>query len=139
LDVHRSKHEAFSRGDFEAMASVFAESATYTDRARGIVLHGREAIMEHFAGWKTAFSDAHITDADYFESENATVSRFIGRGTNDGPLGDLPATGRSVASPQCDIYEFDSDGRVARAEIYYDQLSILQQLGHVSQPEPARV
>ena len=83
--------------------------------------------------------DTLVHDAMYFESENATILRFIGRGTNDGPLGDFPATGRSVASPQCDIYEFDSEGRVAKAEIYYDQLSILQQLGHVAQAEPARV
>jgi hypothetical protein len=71
-----------------------------------------------------------------FETKNATISRYIGRGTNDGPLGDLPATGRSCFPP-CDIFEFDSDRRVAKAEIYYDQLSILEQLGHVAQPESA--
>lgn len=138
VEVHAAKHELFNRGDMEGAASLFAESATYTDHPRGLVLRGRDEIKQWLAGWKQAFSDARCTDIRIVETENATVSRFIGRGTNDGPLGDLPATGREFAIPHCDIFEYSSDGEIVRAEHYYDQLSALRQLGHVPDPEPTR-
>jgi steroid delta-isomerase-like uncharacterized protein len=139
VEVHKAKHEAFNRGDLQAAAGFFAESATYTDHAKGVVRRGRQEIKAGLEEWKHAFGDAHITDASFLETENATISRFMGRGTNDGHLGELPATGRSVAFPMCDIFEYDSEGRVVKAEIFYDQLSVLQQLGHMPQSEPAHV
>ena len=137
VEVHAAKHEAFNTGDLDGCVSLFAESATYTDHPRGLVLRGRDEIKQWLSEWKRAFSDARCTDIRYIETENATISRFVGRGTNDGPLGDLPATGREFAIPHCDIFEFDSLGRILTAEHYYDQLSVLQQLGHVAAPEPA--
>ena len=137
VEVHRSKHEAFNRGDLDAAAAVFADSATYADQPRGLVLNGPAEIKQWLAGWKAAFSDARCTDIRFIETENATISLFMGRGTNDGPLGDLPPTGRDFAIPHCDVFEYDAEGRVVRAEHYYDQLSVLQQLGHMAQPEPA--
>jgi steroid delta-isomerase-like uncharacterized protein len=137
VEKQKTKIDAFNRGDFDASASVFAESATFTDHARGIVLRGRREIRDWCAGWKASFSDARITDPVYMATGTASIARYVGRGTNDGLLGELPATGRSVAFPNCEIFEYDAEGQVVRAEVYYNQLSILQQLGLATEPSTA--
>jgi hypothetical protein len=53
----------------------------------------------------------------------------VGRGTNDGPLGPLPATGREVILPYCEVYHFNAAGKVIAGECYWDQLGLLRQLG----------
>ena len=56
------------------------------------------------------------------------------RGTNDGPLGPFPATGKEWTLPICEMWHFDADGRVVGGEIYYDQVSLLTQLGLLLEP-----
>jgi SnoaL-like polyketide cyclase len=57
------------------------------------------------------------------------VARFTCGGTNDGPLGPFPATGRQWTLPICEMWHFDADGSVVGGEIYYDQAALLAQLG----------
>ena len=63
------------------------------------------------------------------------MARFTGRGTNDGPLGPFPATGKEWTPDLRDVH-FDADGGVVGGEIYYDQVSLLTQLELL--PEPSR-
>ena len=62
-------------------------------------------------------------------------SRAGGRTT--GSFRPFPATGKEWALPICELWHFGPDGRVVGGEIYYDQASLLTQLGLL--PEPARV
>ena len=137
VDVHRSNHEAFSRGDLDAV--VFGESIRFTDHARGLVLEGQDEVKGWLEEWKQAFSDARITDADYVDAGEYSVCRFTGRGVNDGPLGPFSATGREVVFPLCEVHRHDAAGRVIEGNIYYDQLTILIQLGHAPAPERATI
>jgi hypothetical protein len=66
---------------------------------------------------------------------STTVMLFTGSGTNDGPLGPFPASGRQLSLPFCEVRDYNSDGKVARAELYCDQVSMLVQLGHMPAPE----
>ena len=62
---------------------------------------------------------------------NIVVAEFAGQGVNDGPMGPLPATGRSMSLPFCEIMRFNNDGQIVSGAAYYDQMSIMVQLGHV--------
>jgi len=88
-----------------------------------------------FHGGVAAFSDARIKDARVIDGGDATVLLFTGTGTNDGPLGPLPATDRTVNLPFCEVRYWDADGRTTRAEWFYDQMSMLVQLGHMQPSE----
>lgn len=134
-DRHRDAHEAFNRRDWPAVAAEFAADATYTDVPRGITVKGPQQIVDHLkGGWATAFSDAAVTGAHYIDGGDHTVAQFTGTGTNDGPLGPMPASGRRMALPFCEVLAYDADDRVLRAELYYDQVSMLVQLGHMPPP-----
>ncbi len=137
VETYRAGHEAFNRRDFGAMVREYAESITWIDRARGITFTTPQEFANDFLeGWIEASSDCRVTDARYTDAGDLVLARFTARGTNDGPLGPFPATGKEWALPICEMWHFDADGRVVGGEIYYDQVSLLTQLELL--PEPSR-
>ena len=62
---------------------------------------------------------------------------FTVTGTHDGPLGPFPATGRAFTLPLCELWHFDPSGRVIGGDLYYDQVSLLTQVGLLPQPSSA--
>ena len=138
VETHRAGHEAFNRRDFGAMVRDYAERISWIDRALGITFTTpQEFTTDFLAGWVDASSDCRVTDAQYADAGDAVVARFTVRGTNDGPLGPFPATGNEWSLPICELWHFDTDGRVVGGEIYYDQVSLLTQLGLMPQPPGA--
>lgn len=135
-DTHRDAHEAFNRRDWDGVIRNFAPEVEYIDHPRGVTVKGAPGFVEYLrTGWATAFSDAAVTNVRYTATEDRSIAQFDGVGTNDGPLGSLPATGRTMNLPFCEIMTYDRDGRIVRGELYYDQVSLLVQLGHMPPPE----
>jgi len=134
---HRAGHEAFNRRDFDAVVKEYAERISWIDQARGVTFRTPQEFRDSFLqGWIEASSDCQVTDARYTEAGDTVIARFTCRGTHDGPLGPFPATGKEWTLPLCEMWHFDVDGRVVGGEIYYDQVSLLMQLGLM--PEPSR-
>jgi steroid delta-isomerase-like uncharacterized protein len=133
VETMRSAHQSWNRRDFDATVSAMLPSASYNDRARGVLLKSRDEFKNFVIGWAKAFPDAKITQATYLDAGDTVIAQFTAEGTNTGPFGTLPATGRKMTLPFCEICRFDSSGRVTAGDIYYDQLSILTQLGHLKQ------
>lgn len=96
-------------------------------------MKGKGETTAWLQGWKTSFSDARITEASYLEAGDWTVARFQGRGVNDGPLGELPATGRQLDLPMCELLRWQ-DGKAVEGALYYDSGTMMVQLGHLSPP-----
>jgi steroid delta-isomerase-like uncharacterized protein len=137
VETYRAGHEAFNRRDFDAMVKEYAESISWIDQARGITFRTPQEFENDFLmGWIEASSDCRVTDARYTDAGDTVVARFTARGTNDGPLGSFPATGKEWTLRICEMWHFGTDGRVVGGEIYYDQVSLLTQLELL--PEPAR-
>ena len=138
LDRYRAGHEAFNRRDFEAMTERYADRIAWTDRARGLTFSTPQEFRDDFlAGWVEASSDIRITDARYLDAGGTVLCTFTVTGTHDGPLGPFPATGREFALPLCELWHFDAAGRVVGGDLYYDQVSLLMQLGLMPQPSSA--
>ena len=131
VETTKSAHEAFNRRDFETMASAMAEDVVYHDRARGLVLRGKQQFRQNAEGWVAAFSNADIAAARYTDGGDTVVAQFTGRGHNDGNFGKLSATGKPASFDYCEIVRFNEHGKVVAIDAYYDQLSILMQLGHI--------
>jgi steroid delta-isomerase-like uncharacterized protein len=138
VDVHRAGHEAFNRRDLGAMTDAYAEHISWTDQARGVTFRTPQEFRTDFLeGWLRASSDCLVTDARYTDAGETVVARFTARGTNDGPVGPFAASGREWALPMCEMWHFDTAGRVVGGEIYYDQASLLTQLGWLPDPSGA--
>ena len=137
VETFRAAHQAFNKRDFEAVLNVMTEDVIYHDRARGVTFEGRSGFRQFMESWVAAFSRAEVSEPKYSDAGNTVIAEFIARGTNDGPLGPLPMTGRSMQVPFCEIMTFDEKGQIVSGAIYYDQLSIMSQLGHAQPTEAA--
>ena len=134
VEAFRKADEAFNRQDAAGAWGPFAQDCTFTDQATGLTLKGLDELKDWLNGWFQAFPDMTSDEGGYLDAGDSVIHQTIARGTNSGPLGEMPATGRTVAVPYCEIWHFDADGRGIGGSLYYDQLSMLQQLGHAPGP-----
>ena len=138
VERHRAGHEAFNRRDFAAMTAHYADQIRWTDRARDLTFRNPEEFRNEFlAGWVQASSDIRVADPRYLDAGEASVATFTVTGTHDGPLGPFPATGRPFTLALCELWRFGPDGRVVGGDLYYDQVSLLMQVGLLPQPSSA--
>jgi len=127
----RAAHESWNRRDFPGVVRDSAEGLVYTDHGRDLTLNTRDRFREWTEGWAKAFSDGKITDPKYIDAGDIVVTQFTVEGTNDGPLGSMQPTGRRMSLPFCEVCQFDKQGRVVSGGCYYDQYTLLTQLGHI--------
>lgn len=132
---HREAHDAFNRRDLDAAVRLSRDDCVYVDHGRGLTFKGPEQFREFLQGWVDALSNATVADAHYIGGDTSSVATFHGRGTNDGPMGPYPATGHRLDLPFCEILHYDGEGRIASGELFYDSMTMLVQLGHMTPPE----
>ena len=137
VETYKAAHDAFNRRDLDAVIAVFTDDFKYVDNPRGATVNKQEFKTVFMQGWLDAFSDAKVTERQYIDGGDTVVCRFVGRGTNDGPLAGAPATGRTMSLPFCEIFHYDSQGRITGGEAIYDQATILTQLGLMPAPVQA--
>jgi hypothetical protein len=113
------------------------ENVTYLDQARGMTFSGRTGFKGFMQAWVTAFSNATVTEPVYIDGGDIVVCQFIGTGLNDGPLGPMAASGKEMKLPFCEYLRFNDKGQAVSGGCYYDQLSMLTQLGHGQAPQSA--
>jgi steroid delta-isomerase-like uncharacterized protein len=136
--THQAGHEAFNQRDFVAMTKLYADSITWTDHSQGRTFRTPQEFRDDFlTGWVQASHDIRITGPRYIDAGQTVVCTFTVAGTHDGPLGLLAATGKEFTLPLCEMWHFDSSGRVVGGDLYYDQVSLLMQLGMMPQPSGA--
>lgn len=131
VETLRAAHESWNKRDFGGVIRNSAENLTYTDHARALTLNTREKFREWTEGWAKAFSDGRITNSEYIDAGSAVIAQFTAEGTNDGPLGPLSPTGRKMSLAFCEICRFDKQGKIVSGGCYYDQYTLLTQLGHI--------
>lgn len=132
VDTFSAAHQAFNRRDFDAVVKMMAEEFVYEDRARGVKFTGRSGFKEFMRGWVTAFSNAEVSGPRYIDAGDTVIAEFTGRGTNDGPLGELPKTAKQLNLPFCEIIRFNAQGQMVSGSCYYDQMTMMSQLGHAA-------
>ena len=135
VETYRAGHEAFNQRNFAAMTKQYADRITWTDHAQGRTFSTPRDFQDDFlAGWIVSSSDLKITGPRYIDAGPTVVCTFTVVGTHNGPLGPFPATGQEFTLPLCEMWHFDSGGRVVGGDLYYDQVSLLTQLGLMPQP-----
>ncbi len=122
--------DILNRGRYELFAELYTKDfVKHVDR-RDYTL---EQEIKAAKGMRIACSDLMMT-VDHMTAEGDKVAiLYTGRGTNDGPYGGMPATGRKLLSSGTTIYRF-SNGKIAEEWTTYNELEILGQLGYFPGP-----
>jgi steroid delta-isomerase-like uncharacterized protein len=138
VETVRAIHDAFNRRDWDAMIAPVTDDFTTTE-GDGTVYRGRAGAIESAKVWADAFSDGRITEATYYDAGDTVITEFVGRGTHDGPLGPIPATGKTTALPYLEIYHFNKQGQCTSMRAYFNQLTLMQELGLADVPQQSTI
>ncbi len=124
---------AWNRKDMDSLRAVSAES--YIRTLNGIQVAGNQSEMEaNMKVYFTGFPDGHLTLGSTIIKDSLLVSKWNFRGTNTGIFGEKPPTGKRVDVSGFSEIFFDSNGKMIREDIYYNELELLQQLGYTLVP-----
>jgi predicted ester cyclase len=95
--------------------------------ATGAVHDGRPDVERYYKSSRQTFPDQRNTLLSLRHVDDGIVVEFILEGTQLGPLGPLPPTGRPFSCQMAAFFLFDGETLVCE-RIYSDTLSIVRQL-----------
>lgn len=82
----------------------------------------------------TGFPDLKIELDNLVSDGNQIYISWTINGTNTGSFGELLPTGKKIKISGISRMEFDEQGKILFEEVSYNELSLLQQLGHTLSP-----
>lgn len=131
--------DVYNAGDLDGYVDLYADDAVL--RTPEGVFTGRSAIRDRFARELSALSDVEFRLISYIEDENHFADEFVFAGTHTGPLlmpdgSQLPATGRRIEITGMEMV-LVRDGKMVVDNLYYDNVSLLIQLGLIPAPASA--
>ena len=124
--------EAYDNLDFAAFAQLYAEDATIIRPGEPEPI-GREDQERNQAAGLRAMPDLSVEFTLILISGNYIVFEGVSQGTFTGPWaspeGDIPPTGKSMKNRFAFIVKVNADGLIEEDRTYFDNLSLMQQLG----------
>jgi steroid delta-isomerase-like uncharacterized protein len=130
--VVREHMESENHHDFETTIGTFAHPR-YEIVATGDVYDGEAAVRAYYEETRRAFPDQRNELVSLRHADDAVIVEFDLLGTHDGPLRGIPPTGREFRCRVTAFFIFD-DERIVCERVYFDQLTIMRQLGLAHAP-----
>ena len=130
LDVVTAMFNAFNRHDVEEMAALYADDAVIESPDFEAPRRGPAGIRETYTPYFQSSPDIRDDITRIFASEGQVAVEFVSRGTmiHLGPDDPEVIQGRAFALKIGAVLEVRG-GKIIRDVTYFDQLSLLQQLG----------
>jgi len=128
--ARRLMEEAFNAGNIDVVDELVATGFVNHDAAAPESTVGLDAAKASIEGYRAAFPDLRITVEDQIADDDRVVTRWSAKGTHQGELMGMPATGKQSTVTGITIDRI-VDGRIAESWTNWDTLGMLQQLGVV--------
>jgi steroid delta-isomerase-like uncharacterized protein len=130
--IVRKAYQIAEDKDISGWVAAFTEDGTFTDESIQVVYRGPNELGKTVEIYATAFPDMHREIYQMYSTGNIVAVQLALQGTHLGPLslprGTIPATGKRMDAPCCDIFEL-ADGRIKRFDCYPSGSVVLTQLG----------
>ncbi len=126
--------EAWSGGQYAVIDEVVTADFVYHEPALGDI-PGPEGFKQTIMGYRMAYPDLKFTSEEMIAEDDLVAMRWTARGTHQGELMGIPATGLATTTVGINIARFDAEGKMVEQWSNWDVLGLMQQLGVV---EPAR-
>ncbi len=130
--IVREHMESENAHDFDTTIGTFAHPR-YELVATGDVYDGEDEVRAYFTESRTAFPDQRNELIALHHADDAVIAEFDLLGTHLGRLRALPPTGRSFRCRMTAYFLFEGD-RLVCERVYFDQLTIMRQLGLAHEP-----
>jgi steroid delta-isomerase-like uncharacterized protein len=125
--IVRSLYKAYVARDWDNFKRCISDRCVWID-SRGTQHLGPGEVASYFQGWLASCSDESVEPTGFYDAGTTVVVEGVMRGTNDGPLGTFPPTGRKFDLPYCEVFHLE-DGLVSRYRVYADFTNLMAQLG----------
>ena len=131
-EIVREHMDSENRHEFDVTLDTF-EHPRYELIATGDVYDGAEEVAGYFEESRRAFPDQRNETLAIHHADDAVLVEAVIRGTHDGPLRNLPPTGREYELPILAMFMFEGD-KLMCERVYFDQNTVLRQLGIARDP-----
>ncbi len=128
--ARRLLEEAFNAGNIDVVDELVATGFINHDAALPEATVGPAAAKASIKGYRTAFPDLRLKVEDQIADGGTVVTRWSAKGTHEGDLMGMPATGKQATVTGITIDRI-VDGRIAESWTNWDTLGMLQQLGAI--------
>lgn len=133
-DLVRQFTEATNAADWDALAQIVAEDFTrHSAATEGPPISSLDEFVALQEAFLDSFPDQRVVLQQLIAEGDFVAIRATYSGTQLGPIGELPATGKSVQAPFLAVLRVDS-GRIAELWVEWDNVAMLRQLGLPSPP-----
>ncbi len=130
IEVVKAMIETINNGDLASLDEFVAQDIVRHSAATpGVVVTNIDEFRAFLSGDLTTFPDAKQEIDIVFSSGNLVAIRARLIGTQTGPMGPFPASGKKMELPFMGILRVE-DGKVAEIWVEWDNLNALGQLGH---------
>jgi steroid delta-isomerase-like uncharacterized protein len=126
--ARRVLEEMFNKGNLDVADELLAPNYVDHDPAMPEDIHGPEGFKQYVSGYRSAFSDLHLTFEDQIAEGDKVVTRWTGTGTHDGELSGIAPTGNRVTLPGMEIVRI-SGGKLVEGWEGYDMMNLMRELG----------
>jgi steroid delta-isomerase-like uncharacterized protein len=128
--------EVTNAADWGALGAVVSDDfVRHSQATEGPPVNSREEFIQLQQGFLRAFPDQRVTIQTLIAEGDRVAGLATYSGTQTGPMGDLPATGRSAELTFLTIFRIE-DGRIAELWVEWDNVAMLSQLGLFPPPPP---
>ncbi len=134
-EVVREHMESENHHDFDTTIGTFSHPR-YEIVATGDVYDGEEQVRRYYEETRRAFPDQRNELVSLRHADDAVIVEFDLLGTHRGPLRSLPPTGREFRARMIALFVFEGE-QIVIERVYFDQLSIMRQLGVAHDPASA--
>lgn len=123
----------WNRKDLKAIDNYFHN--TFTRRVNSVNLaSSKNELAANLQVYFTGFPDVRIQSDNMVSQGNQVYMSWTLTGTNTGVYGELQPTGKKVRISGITRFEFDESGKIIHEDVFYNELSLLQQMGHTLNP-----
>src|SRR4051812_42692708 len=131
--IVREHMDSENRHEFDATMATF-HHPRYEIVPTNEVHDGRDEVDDYFQETRRAFPDQRNELVALHHADDAVLVEAVIRGTHRGPLRSLPPTGKEFELPILAMFVFEGDDKLVCERVYFDQATLLRQLGIARDP-----
>jgi steroid delta-isomerase-like uncharacterized protein len=120
--------QIWNEGDLALVDEMYTPECVRHDCGLPHAVLGVDALKNHFAFYRSAFPDLSMTIQETIVKGDKIVWHWTLTGTNTGPMGEAPPTGKAVQLSGVSFARIDN-GKISELWDYYNQAMLLYQLG----------
>ncbi len=132
--AHRWHMEVVQAGNLAVADEILTPDVVV--HANGQEIRGVDGAKQLATMIRTAFPDLQITHHEAIVAGDRVAIRWTSDSTHQGAYLGVPPTGKRIHLEGLDLFHLQ-DGKITEVWIEYDNLSALQQMGAISQPQQA--